>query len=222
MDAARIHTTRDKVCAIVEALPPTSKQSSQAFLGFLASYDWLLEQRATVIRDLYQLQQKEVAWAWEEWHRQAFENIRQLILQRTVLVHYDPDKPLVILCDASPYGFGAFLAHEDSWGLEAPIVFALCTLGPVELKYVQLDWEELAVVFAAQHSTSLLWAESVSHFQQQRRRRRFVAVGIRPRMGRNAHMQQTLNNKCLKTSGFARMGVSWAERALKGSFLLCP
>ena len=29
-----------------------------------------------------------------------------------LLVHYDPEKPLVLTCDASPYGIGGHLAHN--------------------------------------------------------------------------------------------------------------
>lgn len=60
--AARIYTTGDKVRTIMEAPPPTSKQSLLVFLGLLAFYDRFLEQRATVARDLCQLLQKEVVW----------------------------------------------------------------------------------------------------------------------------------------------------------------
>lgn len=46
-----------------------------------------------------------------------FESLKQLHLQQTVLAHYDPAKPLVILCDASLYGVGTVLAQEDSWAV---------------------------------------------------------------------------------------------------------
>lgn len=66
-----------------------------------------------------------------------------------MLVHYDPIKSLVILCDASPYGIGAVLAKEDSWRCEVPIVLALRMLGLTERNYAQLDHDVLAVVFPA-------------------------------------------------------------------------
>lgn len=44
VDAAGVHTTRNKVRAIVGAPPPTSKQSLQAFVALLAFYDQFLEQ----------------------------------------------------------------------------------------------------------------------------------------------------------------------------------
>jgi len=38
------------------------------------------------------------------------------------LTHYDPDKPLVLACEPSPWGLGAVLLQRFSDGMEKPIV----------------------------------------------------------------------------------------------------
>ena len=41
-----------------------------------------------------------------------------------VLNHYDLSKPMVLSCDASPYGVGAVLSHISDSGQEIPVGFA--------------------------------------------------------------------------------------------------
>lgn len=59
-------------------------------------YSQFLEQRATIVRDLYQLLRKDVAWTCKEKLQQAYEGLKQLLSQRTVPALYNPNKPLVI------------------------------------------------------------------------------------------------------------------------------
>lgn len=63
------------------------------------------------------------------------------------LVHYDPSKPIVIACDASPYGVGAVLSHIIE-GEEKPVMFVSSTLSAAEKNYSQLHKEALAIIFA--------------------------------------------------------------------------
>ena len=64
-----------------------------------------------------------------------------------VLVHYDPANPLILKCDASPYGLGAVIMHRMASGQEMPITFASRTMSQAENNYSQLDKEALAIMF---------------------------------------------------------------------------
>ncbi|TWW76465.1 Retrovirus-related Pol polyprotein from transposon 412 [Takifugu flavidus] len=77
----------------------------------------------------------------------ACKDVKELMQSAEVLVHYDPEKDLVLSCDASPYGVGAVLSHFMPDGTERPIGFTSRTLNPAEKKYSQLDKEGLAVMF---------------------------------------------------------------------------
>ena len=48
-------------------------------------------------------------------------NSKTLLTKDTLLVHFNPDLPVLLMCDASSYGIGAVLAHRMPDGLERPI-----------------------------------------------------------------------------------------------------
>ena len=77
----------------------------------------------------------------------AFENSKNLLLSAKVLVHFDPNKELILACDASSYGVGTILSHKMSDGTERPIAFASRTLSSAEKNYSQLEKEGLACIF---------------------------------------------------------------------------
>ena len=64
-----------------------------------------------------------------------------------MLVYFHDRLPLILSCDASPYGVGAVLSHRMPDGSERPVGFSSQTLTTAEQKYSQLDGEALAIIF---------------------------------------------------------------------------
>ena len=81
---------------------------------------------------MYKLLQKRVPWSWRDEQQQAFQKTKEALTSADVQVHYDPNKKLILTCDASPYGVGAALSLKMDNGTEHPMAFESRTLLPAE------------------------------------------------------------------------------------------
>lgn len=147
ISAEGLSTSEAKVKAIVEAPAPRNVGELRSFLGLVNYYGKFLPDVATTLSPLYSLLQTSKQWTWGKSQREAFRDVKDLLRSPRVLVHFDDQLPLVLSCDASPYGLGAVLSHRMPDGTEKPVGFSSRTLAKAELKYSQLDKEALAIVF---------------------------------------------------------------------------
>ena len=83
-----------------------------------------------------------------EKEEQTFQQSKYLLNSSNLLIHYDPEKPMVIARGASPYGLGAVLSHIMPDKSERPIIFTSRTLTNAERNYSQIEKEVLAIIFA--------------------------------------------------------------------------
>ena len=75
-------------------------------------------------------------------------------------MHYDPQKPIILACDASTYGIGAVLYHYMPDGSEKPVIFASQTLSQTEQNYSQLE-KKLFQLFMLSKSFSNTYLENI-------------------------------------------------------------
>ena len=163
ISAEGIQPTEEKVRAIKEAPPPTNVTKLRSFLGLVNYYGKFLPNLASVLAPLYSLLQKSVVGNGEHpMQETAFKEAKNLLTSNNLLVHFDPNKELLLACDASPYELGAVLSHREVDGTEQPIAFASRSLSTAECKYAHLDKEGLAIIFG------------VKRFQQYLMGRQFI------------------------------------------------
>ena len=147
ISAEGLRPNQEKVRAIAEASAPQNTSQLRAFLGLVNYYGKFLPQLSSTVVPLYRLLENQTKWSWDTAQEDAFRAAKQQLTSPCLLVHYDPDKELVLACDASPYGVGAVLSHKMPDGSEKPVAFASRSLSVAEKKYAQLDKKGLAIVF---------------------------------------------------------------------------
>ena len=128
------------LCCTLKRSAPTPKNVTElkAFLGMLNYHHRFFDRLSTILEPLHKLLRKGQSWEWYKAQQIAFEKAKQLLTSTQVLSHYDPAKPLIMLCDASPYGIAAVLSHRMPNGDDRPIAFASKTLTPAKRNYCHL------------------------------------------------------------------------------------
>ena len=157
VDGEGLLKTPEKIQAVVDAPSPGNLSQLRAFLGMINYYHRFLPDLSIRLEPLHHLLQKEAKWVWSEDCAKAFEAIKQLIASDLVLIHFNPELPLTLSCDASPYGLGAVLSHIMPNGVERPVAYALRTLTTAERNYAQIDKEALAVAWGVKRFHQYLY-----------------------------------------------------------------
>lgn len=96
---------------------------------------------------------------WSDICQNAFNALKQALLQSQLLTAPDQKKPFVVQIDASEAGLGAILLQQDVEGELRPLVFTSKTLLPRERNYAAVEKECLAVVWALDKLCSYLWGQ---------------------------------------------------------------
>ena len=157
IDAKGIHTTPDKLQAIVDAPAPRNVNELRSFLGLLNYYRKFIPQSATILHPLNALLCKNAKWNWGPECQKSFESAKAALSSSSLLAHYNPTLPIRLAGDASAYGIGAVIAHVMPDGSERPVAFASRTLTSAEKNYSQIEKEALALVYGVKRFHTYLY-----------------------------------------------------------------
>ena len=160
IDSEGLHPLTDRIRAIREVPTPTSVSTLKSYLGMLSYYSKFLEGLSTVLHPLYKLLRKKVTWRWGESQAKAFQASKEMLTSDSCLTHFDSSLPLILACDASPYGIGAVLSHRMPDGSERPIGYASRSLNSAKKNYSQLEKEGLSCVFGVRKFHQYLFGHS--------------------------------------------------------------
>ena len=131
----------EKVQAIKDFPVPTKVDELRRFLGIVNYMSKFLPNATDVLHPLHNLLKKDVTWTWSESQSNAFQAVKDMIVNSPMLYLYDPGKELVLENDASEYGLGSALMQEDR-----PVAFSSRALSNAEKNYAQIEKEMLAIV----------------------------------------------------------------------------
>ena len=151
LDADGIHLTGKKFEGVQNAVPLKNVSELRSFLRLINYYHKFLNNLSTILSPLYELLKENVKRNWSEPQQTAFDKCKEMLKSSTLLVHYNPDLPLLLNCDASPVGIACIMSHVMPDNTERPIMYASRTLQTAEKNYSQLEREALAIVYGIKY-----------------------------------------------------------------------
>ncbi|GMI64709.1 hypothetical protein HRI_000140200 [Hibiscus trionum] len=107
-----IRVDLQKVEAVMSWKVPKSVTEVRSFLGLAGYYCRFVEGFSKIAVPLTKLLQKNVRFEWTEARQQAFEKLKEALMQASVLIQLESGKEFVVYSDASIVGLGRVLMHE--------------------------------------------------------------------------------------------------------------
>ena len=140
----------DKTESVRNWPTPRNVKDVQSFLGFANYNRKFVKNYSRIAIPLTTLTRKDIKFIWEKVQQEAFDKIKEIIVDKPTLKMFDGTKPIQIETDASDRAVGACLTQEYD-GKRCPIAYYSRKLSPTEENYDIHDKELLAVVAALTH-----------------------------------------------------------------------
>lgn len=140
----------EKLAAIKDLAPPTTKKQLRSLLGMCGYYRGYVKNYAAVAAPLTALTKRSVPnpIPWEEDAQIAFAELKRSLCEATALTTPDIHKPYWLFTDASEVAAGACLAQMRDDGQERPIAFASHRFSPTQARWSTIEREAFAIIGA--------------------------------------------------------------------------
>lgn len=107
-----IRPTNQGLEAIKRFPIPRNTRDVQSFLGMCSYFRKFVENFSVIAKPLYDIIKKDTNFQFEEQEQQAFETLKNRLIEAPILSIYSPQDEIELHCDASATGFGAILLQK--------------------------------------------------------------------------------------------------------------
>jgi transposase InsO family protein len=145
-----------KVEAICRLTAPQNRRQLRHFLGMVNYYRDMWRRRSHIIAPLSALTSKDVPWKWGAEQQEAFEEVKRVISEATLLAFPRFDKPFHVHTDASKYQLGSVIMQEGR-----PLAFYSRKLNSAQKNYTTGEQELLSIVETLKEFRNILLGQKV-------------------------------------------------------------
>lgn len=111
IDKNGLRKNNERISSVISAPIPSNVSELRAFVGMANYYSKFIDNFAQIMSPLYSLLTKDVQFTWTEKCQSSYDDIKKAIASDQVLVHFNPDLPLVLTTDASNNAVAGILSH---------------------------------------------------------------------------------------------------------------
>src|SRR4051812_32339267 len=127
-DPAKIEKVKD--------LPiPKDVSQVRSALGLFSYYRRFIKDFSRIAKPINTLLKKDQVFEWTEKQQNAFNRLKNCLINAPILQYPNFDETFYLYTDASEIGLGAVLTQKDKEGREHPIAYASRSLTPAEKNY---------------------------------------------------------------------------------------
>ena len=142
---------------VMEMKPPNTVRQVRRFLGLMGFYRRFIPKFSKIATPLTDLTKKDRKFIWTAEAQQAFDCLRNKLVEEPILVKFNLKRDHELHTDASKYHVGAVLLQRETDGLKSVGYFSK-KLNKTEQGYSTTDKEALAIVKACQFFHHYLWS----------------------------------------------------------------
>ena len=129
--------TGEHLKAIVDAPAPQDVGALRSWLGMVNFQAPFVTNLSTLAHSLNALLSAKNPFDWLPECEKAFQAIKKAVTSAPCLVHFNPDRPIILVVDAPTYGVGVVVSHILPDGSNPPIAFASQKLNSHQQNYSQ-------------------------------------------------------------------------------------
>lgn len=135
-----------KVSSVQSWETPRTVKEIQAFIGFANFYRRFIKDFSKICAPMTALTRKDTKFEWAPECETAFHFLKNAFCSAPILMHFDPNKQIIVETDASDYVSAAILSQHDDQGTLRPVAFFSKKHTPAECNYEIYDKELLAII----------------------------------------------------------------------------
>ncbi|XP_078245873.1 uncharacterized protein LOC144587973 [Pogona vitticeps] len=148
-----------KIEAVRDWPRPNTKKKIKSFLGLVGYYRKFIPRFSEIATPLTDLTRKKTddRVPWTSDCEEAFQRLKEALINYPVLRAPDFDREFIIYTDASNSGVGAVLCQEDENGDQHPVSYLSRKLQKGERHLATVEKECLAIVYAIRKAKPYIW-----------------------------------------------------------------